>query len=265
MAIEADRAHICMRPGRESRPVNGVRVDPVNAEAFLRRIESFLACGRSHVVHFVPADPTVRARRDRRYRAVLNDGDLNVPDGMSVVWALRLQGVRSERLAGADAMGLVAGWGTEAARSHYLYGGTVEAVARLEDRLRSRHPEIKIVGVESPPFAPLSGVDLQEAAERIRAAGTDLLWIGLGTPKQDLVATRLRDLEAAPVILCVGAAFDFVSGAKPRAPAWVQRAGLEWAFRLASEPERLWRRYLLGNPAFLWGVSVDALRRRRTR
>jgi len=259
MAVEADRPHTCARP--EGRAVNGVRVDPVTEEGFLRTVESFLGCGRSHVVHFIPADPTVRARRDRRYRRVLNGGDLNVPDGMAVVWALRLLGVRSERLAGADAMDLLAarpaGW------SHYLYGGTVEAAARLEDRLRSRHPEIKIVGVESPPFAPLSGADLQEAAERIRAAGTDLLWIGLGTPKQDLVATRLRDLEAAPVILCVGAAFDFVSGAKPRAPEWVQRAGMEWAFRLAWEPERLWRRYLLGNPTFLWGVGRDLVRRRR--
>jgi N-acetylglucosaminyldiphosphoundecaprenol N-acetyl-beta-D-mannosaminyltransferase len=261
MAVEADRRHTCARP--EGRAVNGVRIDPVTEVGFLRTVESFLECGRSHVVHFIPADPTVRARRDRRYRAMLNGGDLNVPDGMAVVWALRLLGVRSERLAGADAMDLLAGRGTEGARSHFLYGGTVEAVARLEDRLRSRHPEIKIVGVESPPFAPLSGSDVREAAERIRAAGTDLLWIGLGTPKQDLVAARLRELEAAPVILCVGAAFDFVSGAKPRAPAWVQRAGLEWAFRLASEPERLWRRYLLGNPAFLWGVGRDVLRHRR--
>jgi N-acetylglucosaminyldiphosphoundecaprenol N-acetyl-beta-D-mannosaminyltransferase len=261
MVIEAERAHTCVRPGRHRPSVNSVRVDPVTEDRFLRSIDSFLGCGRSHVVHFVPADPTVRARRDRRYRAVLNEGDLNVPDGMAVVWALRLLGVRSERLAGADAMDLLAarpaGW------SHYLYGGTVEAVARLEDRLRSRHPDIEVVGVESPPFAPLPGLDVRDAADRIRAAGADLLWIGLGTPKQDLVAARLRDLEAAPVILCVGAAFDFVSGTKRRAPAWVQRAGLEWAFRLASEPERLWRRYLLGNPAFLWGVGRDLVRRRR--
>jgi len=261
MAVEAERPHACTRPPRDGRAVNGVRIDPLTEDGFLRAIGSFLGCGRSHVVHFVPADPTVRARRDRRYRAVLNDGDLNVPDGMAVVWALRLLGVRSERLAGADAMDLLAarpaGW------SHYLYGGTVRAVARLEDRLRSRHTDIKVVGVESPPFRPLSEADVREAADRIRAAGTDLLWIGLGTPKQDLVAARMRHLEAAPVILCVGAAFDFVSGTKPRAPGWVQRAGLEWAFRLASEPERLWRRYLLGNPAFLWGVGRDVLRHRR--
>jgi len=268
MAIETERPHACTRPSRDGRVVdgrvvNGVRIDPLTEDGFLRAIESFLTCGRSHVVHFVPADPTVRARRDRRYRAVLNDGDLNVPDGMAVVWALRMLGVRSERLAGADAMKLVASRGTEGARSHYLYGGTLETVARLEDRLRS-HPGIKLVGAESPPFRPLSESDVRDAADRIRAAGADLLWIGLGTPKQDLVAARLRELEAAPVILCVGAAFDFVSGTKARAPAWVQRAGLEWAFRLASEPKRLWRRYLLGNPAFLWGVGRDLARRRRS-
>lgn len=259
---EAETVHTCRR--RVSGPrVNGVRVDPLSRVNLADAIASFLECGRSHVVHFLPADPTIHAQDDALYREVLNGGDLNVPDGMSVVWALRLQGARSDRLAGADALLLLAGWGVERGARHFLYGGRPEVVARLHDRLQEAFPGIRVAGVESPPFRPLADADLRQAAARIGEAGTELLWVGLGTPKQDLVAERLRALNAAPVVLCVGAAFDFVSGAVARAPAWMQRAGLEWLYRLRAEPTRLWRRYLVGNPRFVWGVTRDVLSGRR--
>jgi N-acetylglucosaminyldiphosphoundecaprenol N-acetyl-beta-D-mannosaminyltransferase len=101
-----------------------------------------------------------------------------------------------------------------------------------------------------------------EAAARMRAAGADAVWVGLGAPKQDLMAARLRDLDAAPTIFCVGAAFDFVAGTVKRAPRWMQRTGLEWLHRLLSEPRRLWRRYVIGNPRFVAGVVWDRLRGR---
>jgi N-acetylglucosaminyldiphosphoundecaprenol N-acetyl-beta-D-mannosaminyltransferase len=223
------------------------------------RVQAFVRCGESHVVHFCPADPTVIARRHPRYREVLNRGALNVPDGMSVVWTLRLLGHEAERVYGPDALLRLCDDGRAAGLRHYLYGGSPEALAALRERLESRYPGLNVVGAESPPFRTLSGAELEAAAGRIRSTGADLAWIGLGTPKQDVVADRLGAAGAAPVLLCVGAAFDFVSGAKRQAPVWMQHAGLEWAFRLAHEPRRLWRRYLVGNARFVAGVAADRL------
>jgi N-acetylglucosaminyldiphosphoundecaprenol N-acetyl-beta-D-mannosaminyltransferase len=254
-------AHTCFRPGAGT-TVNGVRIDPVDRARFMETVESFLSCGLSHIVHFLPADPTVRAMGDRDYRDVLNEGELNVPDGKSVVWALRLKGARSERLAGSDAMELLLRHGERNGLRHYLFGGEPAVLAALRARLELLYPRIELAGAESPPFRALEGWEVKEAAGRIGAVDTQLLWMGLGTPKQDLVAATLRDLGAAPVILCVGAAFDFLAGTKPRAPEWMQQAGLEWLYRLGSEPGRLGRRYLVGNPQFMWGVARELLARR---
>jgi N-acetylglucosaminyldiphosphoundecaprenol N-acetyl-beta-D-mannosaminyltransferase len=260
-----------MRPDcsheRSSTVVNGVRIDPVSDEELVAALEAFLGCRRSHVVHFLAADPTVRARRDGAYREILNRGDLNVPDGAGVAWAARLAGHPARRFPGTEGMLSISRWGLRRSLSHYLYGGGPETLARCVRALERAHPGIRIVGAESPPFRPLSDPEMHAAAYRMRSAGADVVWVGLGTPKQDIEAERLRDLGAAPVIACVGAAFDFVAGTKRRAPAWMQRSGLEWLHRLASEPSRLWRRYLVGNPAFVAGVLRDRSRNltRRTR
>ena len=145
---------------------------------------------------------------------------------------------------------------------HYLFGGAPSVLTSLQARLELAYPRIALVGAESPPFRALEQRELNEAGGRIHAMDTQLLWLGLGTPKQDLVAVSLRAIGAAPVILCVGAAFDFLAGTKERAPEWMQRAGLEWLHRLGSEPGRLGRRYLIGNPRFVWGVARELLARR---
>ena len=240
--------------------VNGVRLEPLAPAELPAKIEEFLECPRSHVVHFIPAHPTVLARRDLEYRAVLNDGDLNLVDGVSVALALRLFGFRAPRTTGSDALELLPRVGLKMGIKHYMFGGTPEVVERLCGRLRQIHPGIEIVGAEAPPFRNLTDDELEAAAERMRAAGADLVWVGLGSPKQDGVAEALRAFEAAPVLLCIGAAFDFVSGAKARAPGWVRAIGMEWLFRLLTEPRRLWRRYLIGNIQFVAGVSADHFR-----
>jgi N-acetylglucosaminyldiphosphoundecaprenol N-acetyl-beta-D-mannosaminyltransferase len=158
-------------------------------------------------------------------------------------------------------MRVVTGWGIANGLRHYLFGGTPETLDALGTRLRSLRPGIEIVGAESPPFHEIGDDELRRAAGRMRAADAQAVWVGLGTPKQDVVADRLRDLGAAPVILCVGAAFDFVSGSVPRSPGWLNALGLEWAYRLRTDPRRLWRRYVLGNPRFVAGVVIDELRR----
>jgi N-acetylglucosaminyldiphosphoundecaprenol N-acetyl-beta-D-mannosaminyltransferase len=117
--------------------------------------------------------------------------------------------------------------------------------------------------MEAPPFRLVSDAELDATLERIRAVEAHAVWIGLGAPKQDVIGARMRDGEAAPLLFCVGAAFDFLSGTKRRAPKWMRRSGLEWLHRLLSEPGRLWKRYLIGNARFLAGVTVDHLRSNR--
>jgi N-acetylglucosaminyldiphosphoundecaprenol N-acetyl-beta-D-mannosaminyltransferase len=234
--------------------VNGVRVDPCSPEALVDTIDSFLGCGRAHVVNFLAVDPIARSQGDAAYRALLNRAELNLADGLPVAWGARLLGQSTLRMPGTDCFRLVAMWGLSRSLGHFLFGGgTDRDLERLENQLRLDLPSIRIAGSQSPPFRELSGAELDEAAERIRSSGTHALWIGLGTPKQHVVGQELRARDAAPLIFCVGAAFDFISGAKRRAPDWMQRSGLEWAHRLGSEPNRLWKRYLVGNPRFVAG------------
>lgn len=241
-------------------PVNGVGIDAMPSADVTGLASEFLRCGDSHVVHFVSAHPTVLAREDAEYRGLLNRGDLNLADGMSIVWALRLTGLKIERITGSDSLELLPTWGAGRGLRHFFFGGAPGVADMLRAQLERVVPGVVVAGTESPPYAWPSPEDLRAAAARIRARGTDLLWVGLGTPKQDLVAERLAGLGAAPVVLCVGAAFDFLSGTKRRPPAWMQRAGLEWLGRLASEPARLWRRYLIGNAQFITGVLRDRVR-----
>jgi N-acetylglucosaminyldiphosphoundecaprenol N-acetyl-beta-D-mannosaminyltransferase len=241
-------------------PVNGVGIDAMPTIDVSGLASEFLRCGKSHIVHFVCAHPTVLARKNAGYRGLMNRGDLNLADGMSVVWALHLMGLQVERSTGADSLELLTAWGVGEGVRHFFYGGAPGVADRLRVEVERAVPGVVVAGTESPPFAWSSAEDLRLAAARIRAQRTDLLWVGLGTPKQDVVAEQLATLGAAPVVLCVGAAFDFVSGAKRRSPAWMQRAGLEWLGRLASEPARLWRRYLIGNAQFAAGVLRDRVR-----
>ena len=290
-------AHVCERR-TEGPHVNGVRIDPVSRPGFLHAVEDFIGCGRAtgnaHVIHFCAAHPTVEARRDAEYRALLNRGDLNVADGMPVAWAARRDGRPTLRLAGTDGMGELCAWGETRDLAHYLYGATDETLAAMRANLERTYPEIRIVGVESPPFRAITDEELDETAARIREAGVDAVWIGLGAPKQDVMAARLRESPAstdeerddaagmglgapvddvlagrgrarppAPLLFAVGAAFDCLAGTKSRAPEWMRRSGLEWAHRLGSEPGRLWKRYLVGNAEFVAGVANDRIRGRR--
>ena len=143
----------------------------------------------------------------------------------------------------------------------YLYGGRNQgALAQLATALRQRHSELQIVGGYAPPFRPLSVAEEEAVAADIDRSGADVVWVGIGVPKQEKWMARMRPLLSAPVLVGVGAAFDFHAGLVPQAPAWMQRAGLEWSFRLAHEPRRLWRRYLRYNPRFVVSFTRQWLR-----
>jgi N-acetylglucosaminyldiphosphoundecaprenol N-acetyl-beta-D-mannosaminyltransferase len=219
--------------------------------------------GEGCAVHFANAFNVALARKDPAYRSLLSRGDLVFSDGVPITWVGKLAypdlAPAWQRVYGPDVMTAVLA-STESPR-HYLLGGTTETLASLQRRIDRDFPLAQIVGAESPPFAPPSAAELAERNERIRESGATMVWVGLGTPKQDVEVRRLAD--SLPVVaLAVGAAFDFLAGTKPQAPAWMQRSGTEWAFRLASEPTRLGRRYVWGNSVFLAEATRTLVRTR---
>lgn len=209
-------------------------------------------------VHLCNAYTLALADADAGYGELLRRAGLNFPDGKSVVWANRLSrpdlDLPTERVYGPDLFGDVIALGREVGLRHYLLGSTPEVLGALVTQLGRSWPGSILVGTESPPFRPSSRAERRDQAVRIRRSGADVVWVGLGTPKQDIEVARLA-AESPLVFVAVGAAFDFVAGTKPQAPPWMRDNGLEWVFRLATEPRRLWRRYLFGNARFVWSVA----------
>ncbi len=153
--------------------------------------------------------------------------------------------------------------GVDAGWKHFFYGSTDDTLARLVEAAHRIAPGIHIVGSFSPPFRGASAEDLESDTARIRATGADMVWVGLGMPKQEIWMSQAAAHLPGTALLGVGAAFDFVAGTTARAPGWMQSAGLEWLHRFAQQPGRLWRRYLINNPAFLTLLAVSILRSRR--
>ena len=203
-------------------------------------------------VHLVNAWTVVLAERDQRLAEALMPPAINLPDGTPIVWNARLRShhVPRERVRGPQFFLDVLDRGREFDVSHYFLGSTPETLARLNAKVSSRLPGVRIAGFDSPPFRPLSEEELSSQDSRIIASGAEIIWVGLGTPKQDLETERLASSIPA-IAAAVGAAFDFTAGTIATAPAWMRDHGLEWVHRLVSEPRRLWRRYLIGNAQFI--------------
>ena len=217
----------------------------------------------AHVCVFA-VDSVLKCRDDPRLAAIANGAWMALCDGMPLVLLGRLAArLPVGRCYGPDVMLGVLDRGRASGLRHYLYGGADEETSRLlQERMEARFPGLRVVGREVPPFRPLTEEERRETAARIDASGADIVWIGLGTPKQDFWMGDMRPLLKAPVLVAVGAAFSFHAGKVPQAPRWMQRACLEWLYRLCSEPRRLWRRYLIGNPRFVGLVLRQLLTRR---
>ena len=223
--------------------------------------------GSGVAIHFCNAYNVALARSDREYAALINRGDFVFSDGVPITWVGKRAkpdlATQWERVYGPDVMEGVFARSTENGPRHYLLGSSPEVLTALHNQLSQRFTDAQIVGSESPPFRPATPQELQERDERIRASGATIVWVGLGTPKQDREVARLA--ENLPVVaLAVGAAFDFLAGTKPQAPIWMQKSGTEWLFRLASEPRRLAKRYVWGNSVFM-GEALRTVRRERHR
>ncbi|HTU78157.1 MAG TPA: WecB/TagA/CpsF family glycosyltransferase [Solirubrobacteraceae bacterium] len=212
-----------------------------------------IAAGARASVTAAAVNLVMSAREDPQTRAAVLGATLAVPDGQPLVWALHALGhPRATRVYGPDLMAGFCARAAAAGTPMYLYGGrTPAALELLERRLRERFPGLVIAGGHSPPFRELSAEEDDEIVAAIDRSGAQVVWVGTGQPKQERWMARMRPRLAAPLLVGVGAAFDFHAGLVPQAPAWMQRRGLEWSYRLAREPRRLWRRYARYNPRFL--------------
>ena len=236
--------------------VLGVHVSAINPTMALEQIAEWVDRGDRQYVCVTGVHGVTESRRDPELQSIHNASGLTTPDGMPMVWCGRWAGARwMRRVYGPDLMLEVV---TEAAKrgwSSYFYGSTDATLSALVSNLSKRIPGMNVAGTYAPPFRPLTPEEDAAVVERINAARPDLVWVGLSTPRQERWMAAHRSVLDAPVLLGVGAAFDFHAGAKRQAPKWMQRSGLEWLFRLLSEPRRLWRRYLVGNSTFLWGIA----------
>lgn len=207
------------------------------------------------------------AREDPETMDAVLGATLAVPDGQPLVWALRALGHRgASRIYGPDLMTCFLERAARNGTPVFLYGGrTEQALDDLSERLRRRHPGLRVVGGCSPPFRELTPQEEQSVVQQIDESGAAVVWVGTGQPKQERWMARMRPRLRAPLLVGVGAAFDFHAGLVAQAPAWMQRAGLEWLFRLSREPRRLWRRYARYNPLFVIAFARQYARHLRQR
>jgi N-acetylglucosaminyldiphosphoundecaprenol N-acetyl-beta-D-mannosaminyltransferase len=238
----------------------GVRVSAINMAQALSSIDGWIARRQQNYVCISGVHGLIESQRDEGLRRIHNEAGLVTPDGMPLVWLSRLHGHgHVERVYGPDLMLALCERSLLKGHKHFFYGGGEGVPELLTNNLRRRFPGLRVVGGYSPPFRPLSGAEDEQIVEAINEADPDIVWIGLSTPKQERWMAEHVGRLTAPVLIGVGAAFDFHSGLKKQAPRWMQRNGLEWLFRLASEPGRLWHRYLVNNPLFLLLVLQQAL------
>jgi N-acetylglucosaminyldiphosphoundecaprenol N-acetyl-beta-D-mannosaminyltransferase len=235
--------------------VLGVGISAVNMSQAVTQIARWVQQRERHYVCVSGVHGVMECQRDPTLRDIHNSSGLTTPDGMPLVWAGHWAGARHmERVYGPDLMLALCAIASRRGWSSFLYGGAQGVPELLARRLTERFSGLRIAGCWSPPYRPPTVAEDDDVVERINGAAPDLVWVGLGTPKQERWMAAHRNRLTAPVLLGVGAAFDIHAGLLPQAPRAMQRYGLEWAYRLRREPRRLWRRYLRNNPAFVAAI-----------
>jgi N-acetylglucosaminyldiphosphoundecaprenol N-acetyl-beta-D-mannosaminyltransferase len=202
----------------------------------------------------------MEAQADQAFRGILNRSFITTPDGMPMVWIGRLLGYdRVRQVSGPDYMLDLCRFSVEQGYRHFLYGGAEGVVERLAAELERRIPGLQIVGTYTPPFRPLNSKEEAELTSLVAKAKPDVFWVGLSTPKQERFMSYYLDKLDVKLMVGVGAAFDIHTGRIKDSPQWVKKAGMQWLHRLMQEPRRLWRRYLINNPLFIWNISLQFL------
>ncbi|MHB1214952.1 MAG: WecB/TagA/CpsF family glycosyltransferase [Thiobacillus sp.] len=236
----------------------GAQIDSLSWEAALDRLLGWARARESRYVTICNVHVVVSASRDETYRDIINGSDMATPDGAPVAWMLRRQGFANQpRISGPDLMWELCKRCAAENLPVYFYGSTEATLGLLEARLRAAFPSLQMA-MESPPFRALTAEEDVAAVDKINASGAGVVFVGLGCPKQERWMAEHRGRINA-VMIGVGAAFDFHAGTVQRAPAWMRDNGLEWLHRLASEPGRLWKRYLVTNTLFILGAARQLL------
>jgi len=233
----------------------GIRLDALNISAAVSKIEEWLSPEskkKSRYVCISNVNNVVEAQKNPLFKRIQNEADLSVCDGMPLVWLARLKGLKlKERVYGLALMQQILREGEKKGYRNYFYGSTEGVLKAMVLKIRSQYPKLEICGFYSPAFRPLTETEKESIAKDINDSGADIVWVGLGCPKQEIWMHEFKDRLSFPVLIGVGAAFDFLAGTKKQAPAFIQKSGFEWLFRLCCEPKRLWRRYLINNSIFL--------------
>ena len=241
--------------------VLGVPVSAVDLDGAVATIEQWVRNGTKTYVCITGVHGVIESGKDFELRDIHRDAGLVTPDGMPLVWCAWSRGLRHvRRVYGPELMRLITRRAPQNRIRHYYYGGAAGVARDLQAQLEIEVPELITVGSYAPPFRPLSPEEDKTIVASINEAKPDILWVGLSTPKQEGWMKAHRHQLDVPVMIGVGAAFDFLSGRKSQAPLWMQRIGLEWLFRLLTEPRRLWKRYLTIIPVFVvryagWYIS----------
>jgi N-acetylglucosaminyldiphosphoundecaprenol N-acetyl-beta-D-mannosaminyltransferase len=245
-----------------STDILGVKVSSVTLNGAADTIEGWIRARRHTYVCVSGVHGVMESRYDRTLRRVHNDAGLVTPDGMPLVWLSRLYGRTAvQRVCGRELMRRVTALSARSGYRQFYYGGADGVADKLANTLQAQYPGLQVAGTFCPPFRALTREEDASVIATINAARVDVLWVGLSTPKQELwMAAHLHKIDA-PVMIGVGAAFDFLTGAVPEAPKWMQRSGLEWLFRLWSEPRRLWRRYGYIVPSFIALAALEVAQR----
>jgi N-acetylglucosaminyldiphosphoundecaprenol N-acetyl-beta-D-mannosaminyltransferase len=247
--------------------VLGVRFAAVQIADVIGLAEKWIAeRSRTHFVTVSNVHSVMECRHDSRFQKTLNSADLNVPDGMPIIWLGRRRGhALPRRVYGPDLFIEFCRDTLQRQYRHFFYGGAPDVVEALVEKLQASFPGFQLAGYHSPPFRPLTEEEDCEVVEKINSASPDVLWIGLGCPKQEFWMEEHRGLLHVPVMFGIGQAFNIYAGTLRQAPRWMRENGLEWLFRLLLEPRRLWRRYLVYNTQFILGLLGESLGRRANR
>lgn len=253
------------QPGASRIGFGGVDFDNVTMREGIARIDELIRSERPALVVTPNVDHLLRIQKDRDFASVVANADLVLADGLPIVWASRLLGrPLKERVAGSDLFPKLCEHAARHGYRVFFLGGAPGAAEEARRILECRHAALQVVGTHCPPFGFERDQEAdRQAVEAVRAARPDILFVGLGSPKQERwIAAHIRECDV-PVSIGVGISFSFVAGHVRRAPRWLQRLGLEWAHRLCCEPRRLWRRYLIRGPAFLPLVARELRHRER--
>lgn len=243
----------------ESRYILDMRVDATTYNQVSRQILAWARAGAGRAVCCATVHMVMEAFDHPGFRRAVNSADVVTSDGMPLVWALKGMGVPgASRVYGPDLMRMLLAAAEREGLRVGLLGGRPETLQRLLANLAVQHPRLLVAFAESPPFRAMTPEEERDTVARIEAAGVQLLFVGLGCPKQETWVAAHRE-RLSCVALAVGAAFDFLAETKPQAPRWMQERGLEWLFRAMTEPRRLWRRYLTANPRFVWHFARQLL------